>query len=107
MNEMEKAVLLHELKNFLDENQKLKTMPVKRKIKLAFLVYVADSFQTDTVYTEKEINEIINTRHTFGDPVTIRRELVEHGYLTRDRAGTRYERTDYNPTLEELVRRYG
>jgi hypothetical protein len=34
-------------------------------------------------YTEKEVNAILNAHHTFGDPASLRRELVEMGLLGR------------------------
>lgn len=102
-----REALMHELKHFLDADGRLTKMPVKRKKKLAFLVYLAPRFAVDRTYTEPEINEIIGAWHTFSDPATIRRELVEHGMLTRDPAGRKYRRKDTLPTLEELLRRYG
>jgi hypothetical protein len=104
MNEID--LLKAELRNFLDASGKLTKMPVKRKKKLAFLVYIAPHFQAGVPYTEKQINEVINQWHTYGDPVTIRRELVEHGILSRDKAGHEYRRTEDLPDLTTLLERY-
>lgn len=106
MDNTETSLLQVELKHFLDEEGRLVQMPVKRKKKLAFLALMAEKFEHDRIYTEQQINEILNTWHTYGDPVTWRRELVEHGILSRDPAGSRYERTAVLPTWENLLRRY-
>jgi hypothetical protein len=34
-------------------------------------------------YTEREVNALLNTWHGFGDPATLRRELVEMKFLAR------------------------
>ncbi len=34
-------------------------------------------------YTEREVNALLNTWHAFGDPATLRRELVEMKFLAR------------------------
>ena len=34
-------------------------------------------------YTEKEVNALLNAHHTFGDPASLRREMVEMGLLGR------------------------
>lgn len=104
---MEKEGLITELRQFLDDEGRLTKIPVKRKKKLAFLSLLAPRFETGRTYTEKEINAVINEHHTFGDPVTFRRELIEHGILSRDRAGTEYRRSEELPTFEELLHRYG
>jgi hypothetical protein len=34
-------------------------------------------------YTEREVNAILNAHHVFGDPATLRREMVEMKLLGR------------------------
>ncbi len=94
------------LKSFLDGAGRLISMPAKRKMKLHVLVYIADKIVKDKRYTEKEINALLNEWHTYGDPVTLRRELVDHRILLRDDYGKEYRRCDLLPTLEELEGRY-
>lgn len=96
-----------QLKTFLDNEGRLTALPAKRKMKLHALVYLAEKFVTDKVYTEKEVNALLNEWHTYGDPVTLRRELCDHKILTRDPYGKEYRRSEKLPTLEELERIYG
>ena len=52
------------------------------------LSYLADRIPEDTAYTEKEFNEFLNTLHTFGDPVTLRRELYDYFLINKENDGT-------------------
>ena len=81
-------------------------MPAKRKMKLHVFAYMADKFIKGKVYTEKEINAQLNEWHTYGDPVTLRRELCDHKILERDPYGKEYRRADILPTVEEMERLY-
>ena len=40
-------------------------------------------FEARRKYTEKEVNALLNARHNFGDPATLRRELVNMKLLGR------------------------
>ena len=94
------------LRNFLDENGKLTAYPSKRKMKLYALIYLSQKFEAKVIYTEKEINEILNCWHTFGDPATLRRELYTHRFLDRSKNGTNYFMEEHQPTIEELEAKY-
>ena len=48
-------------------------------------------------YTEKEVNALLDERHTFGDFFLLRRELCDSGLLQRERDGSRY----WRPQKEE------
>lgn len=96
-----------QLRTFLDNEGRLTALPAKRKMKLHVFIYLADKFVTDKVYTEKEVNAQLNEWHTYGDPVTLRRELCDHRILRRDDYGKEYRRSEVLPTLEELERIYG
>ena len=95
------------LKNFLDSDGRLVSYPSKRKMKLCALIYLAEKFKKGLVYSEKEVNVLLNEWHTFNDPATLRRELYNHRFLNRDSYGKEYRLEDVQPTLEELERRYG
>lgn len=95
------------LKTFLDDAGRLTVLPAKRKMKLHFLVYVADKFIKGKVYTEKEVNALINEWHTYGDPVTLRRELCDHRILLRDDYGKQYRLCENIPTYAQLESIYG
>lgn len=75
---------------FLDPQKKIKQLPVKGESKRDVLEYLATKFASDRDYTEKEVNHIIESWHTFGDYFLLRRELVDYQFLNRTRDGSRY-----------------
>lgn len=79
-----------EISMFLDEEGKIKQMPVKFKKRKAVLEYLSMKFSFDRDYTEKEVNAIIDMWHTFGDYFILRRELVDNNFLCRTLNGVRY-----------------
>ncbi|MBE6890250.1 MAG: DUF2087 domain-containing protein [Ruminococcaceae bacterium] len=95
------------LKSFLDSEGRLCAYPSKRKMKLYALLYLAGKFEHGRVYTEKQVNELLGQWHTYGDPATLRREMFTHKILWRDAYGKEYRLEDVQPTIEELVERYG
>jgi hypothetical protein len=62
---------------------KLKVFPSKEKQKIVVLTQIARQFETGKRYTEKEVNQII--KEIYADYVTIRRFLVDYGFLDRTR----------------------
>ncbi len=80
------------LKGFLDRDLKFKSWPSRkhRDKQLAALKYLASKFEIKRVYSEKEVNEILNRHHTFGDPAMLRRELFMKKLLDRTPDGSRY-----------------
>ena len=68
---------------------RLLRFPAKRKKQLVILRWVATLFEADRYYSEKEVNEVISTVYA-DDFVTLRRDLVDMGYLRRERGGGRY-----------------
>ena len=67
------------LSSFIDENGRLTAFPSKRKKKLHALIFLSQKFQPGVVYSEKEVNELLNEWHTFGDPATLRAILDGSG----------------------------
>lgn len=57
------------------------------------LAYLADKFEVGRLYTEREINAVLQQFHTFEDWALLRRELFERGYLNREKNGATYWRT--------------
>ncbi len=82
------------LKRFLDKDSKLKAWPSRkhRDKQLLALEYLAAKFEPGREYSEKEVNEILNQNHTFGDPAMLRRELFMAKQLDRTPDGSRYWR---------------
>ena len=81
------------IERFLDSEGKITQLSRKRDVKMALLTYLAEKFERDRTYSEKEVNLICDAWHTFGDYFLLRRELVDHGLLCRTPDGTRYWRT--------------
>ena len=79
-----------ELKAYLDNDLKLIRWPSKNTKKLLALQYLAEKFEFDKDYTEKEINEIIKQWHTFEDHVMLRRALCDQGFLERTKDASKY-----------------
>ena len=80
------------ISQFLDDEGRIIQLPKKQTVKRAVLAYLAGKFDMDTDYTEKQVNVLCNSWHTFGDPCFIRRELVDNGLLDRENDCTRYWR---------------
>lgn len=89
------------LKNFLDENGRLKQWPKKGKLKMVVLNNIAELFKKENIYNEKEIDDIIEKHHTFNDSCMLRRELVNKGFLERKRDGSEYWLVSYTPNKED------
>jgi len=75
------------LKNYLDDGR-VKAFPSKEKKKLIILQYIIEKFERNKTYTEKEINDII--KGTIEDFVTVRRYLIQYGFMDRKRDGSEY-----------------
>lgn len=66
----------------------LKTLDMKEKNKLVVLREIARRFEADKFYDEKEVNTILKT--AYDDFVTLRRYLIEYGFMDRKPDGSRY-----------------
>jgi len=70
-------------------NGKITHLPTKNKKLLAVLRWLATLFQPDIIYSEKEINAILKAVYE-ADYVGLRRDLIDLGYLRRERGGSQY-----------------
>ena len=70
------------------EPLKLKVFSKKEKKKIVILRQVAAQFEPDRKYTEKEVNAIL--KEIWEDFVTMRRYLIEYGYMDRTKDGSAY-----------------
>lgn len=66
---------------YIDENGALKTYPSKEKKKIIVLTEITNNFAKGKTYSEKEINRIL--QRIYEDYATIRRALVEYGFVER------------------------
>lgn len=79
-----------ELKTYLDDEGRLTGWPSKRSIQLVALDYLAQKLEAGKLYSERDVNTLLNGWHTFGDPALLRRELHELGRLNRSKNGAEY-----------------
>lgn len=70
------------LKNFF-RNGKLMNIPAARNKRVIVLQYLLEQFDPQRTYVEREVNELLGAFHE--DFATLRRELVDYGYLTREK----------------------
>lgn len=72
------------IKSFIDENGKIISYPSKHSKKLIVHEYLAEKFETGREYTEKEVNSIILSWILFEDYATLRRALIDYGFMERE-----------------------
>lgn len=69
-------------------NGRLDILPSKEKRKLIILQNIVKRFDVNKKYSEKEINEILKI--IYSDFATIRRHLIEYGFMERSKDCTEY-----------------
>lgn len=69
-------------------NGQLLKFPKKEKQKLATLRVIIKRLEAEKVYNEKEINDVL--KNVYADFVTLRRYLIEYGFLDRKDDGSAY-----------------
>lgn len=63
-------------------------IPSKEKKKIIILQHIVKRFEAGKIYTEKEVNDILKTVHA--DFVSLRRHLIEYGFMMRNDDGSEY-----------------
>lgn len=78
------------IKKYLPQgiNGKLKTFDTKEKNRLIILSEIIKKFDMNKVYNEKAVNEILET--IYDDFATLRRYLIEYGFMERKSDGSQY-----------------
>lgn len=71
------------LRNILD-GERVKHIPASRRNLLYLLGWLAEKFEHDRRYSEKEVNAILNQHHE--DHATLRRDLVAFRFMTREKS---------------------
>lgn len=77
---------------FYDPAGRLKQYPRKRSLRIIALTRIADCFDKDRKYTEKEVNEIIMQNISFSDYALIRREMIQQRLIGRSSDCSEYWR---------------
>ncbi len=80
----------------------LKTFSMKEKSRLVVLKELTKRFESKRFYTEKEINTVLKT--AYHDFVTLRRYLIEYGFMERKPDGSSYWlKHDLHETNGEII----
>ena len=69
------------LRDFFD-GPRLKQIPAQRRKRVIVLQHLLERFAPDRDYPEREVNALLAEAHD--DFATLRRDLVDFGYMTRD-----------------------
>ena len=88
--EKEIEVYKEKLAGYYDSKNKLKQYPSKRPMRIIALARIAEKFEEEKKYTEKEVNEIIKESISFTDIELIRREMFQYKFIGRLRDGSEY-----------------
>lgn len=83
------------LRGLFSADGRLTRIPRRRRARLAVLLEVIARFEPGRAYTEAEVRDVVSAVHD--DVAFLRRELVDYGYLLRDRAGRSYRLTEAPP----------
>ena len=75
------------IKNYI-KNDKIVNIPRSEKKKIIILQYLLQKFQHNKKYTEAEVNEIIKQMHE--DYASLRRYLIQYGFMARENNGSIY-----------------
>jgi hypothetical protein len=70
-------------------NQRLTRIPSKQKKQIVIFRWLATLFQPDRLYTEREVNDVLKSVSA-PDIAGLRRDLIDFGYLRRERGGSQY-----------------
>ncbi|SEN88919.1 hypothetical protein SAMN04488134_102200 [Amphibacillus marinus] len=76
------------ISSYFDEQGRVNQFPSKEKRKLIILQEVIKKFDRTVNYHEREVNELLKT--IFFDYVTVRRYLIEYGFMNRSKDGQSY-----------------
>lgn len=83
-----------------DDQGRLVRWPVKFSVQRLVMWVLWTSFDAKRSYTEREVNTILKAAHTFGDHVTLRRELINHRLMSRQSDCTDYRKLPARPDDE-------
>ena len=101
--------LVKRLGRFFDGCGLLVRWPKKHSERMLCLWVLWSRLSPRKVWSEKEISELLDTLHLFGDAALLRRQLADQGFVTRTPDGSEYRRLELQPPAEamELFRRIG
>lgn len=83
-----------------DVHGRLVRWPHKYSVQRLAMWVLWMQFESRRIYTEREVNEVLKAWHTFGDHVTLRRELINDHLLTRKSDGSEYRKQPARPDAD-------
>ncbi|SMF05265.1 DUF2087 domain-containing protein [Desulfovibrio gilichinskyi] len=94
--------LVKRLTRFFDEDGQLIRWPKKFSERMICLWIMWSRIPAKESFSEKEISDLLDKEHLFGDYALLRRELVDRGMMVRNAEGSQYKRLEVKPPLEAL-----
>ena len=79
-----------ELRRFMNRDHRLMRLPGREQDRLLALRHITAGMQPGQDYSERAMNALIAAAIAFDDYATIRRALVSHGLIGREKDGSRY-----------------
>lgn len=92
--------LIEKVTRHFDEEGRLLRWPSKAPHLELCLWALWARIPSDLVLTEREISDLLNRWHVFGDPALLRRAMFEAGLVDRTPDGRRYRRIEQKPPVE-------
>jgi hypothetical protein len=86
-----------------DEQGRLTRLPVKRSLQLMALWGMWMRFDAKRPYREREVNQILNAWHLFGDHCTLRRDLVTQRLMARTTDSSVYTKLPARPDADAMA----
>jgi hypothetical protein len=86
-----------------DSSGRLVRWPTKRALQVLVLWGLWLHFDNQRRYSEREVNEVLNAHHVFGDHCLLRRELIEMKLLVRSPGGAEYRKLAARPDAEVVT----
>lgn len=96
-------VVVRQLARHFDAQGRLASWPAKPRLKELCLWVLWSKVPPRRSLTEDQLNAQIAARHLFGDYALLRRELCDHGLLTRTPDGREYRRVERRPPPEAIA----
>ncbi|MBU1039790.1 MAG: DUF2087 domain-containing protein [Proteobacteria bacterium] len=94
---------LKRLIRLFDRDGQLLRWPGKRGMEASCLWVLWSRIPARQSFTEAQLNDLLNTLHSFGDHALLRRGLIDCGLMTRTPDGREYRRVELKPTAEALA----
>lgn len=94
---------LSALRPFLDADGRLTALPAKERKKRMALWYLAGKLEDGRLYSEPEINALLDEWTLFHDPAALRREMYNKRLVDRTADGGRYWKGKSIPPLAAFM----